>query len=307
MAITPFEQANFNLVSFSEAYNDIFDSTAKDVKIELKDSNGNVYTKTVANRGKFQKQVWDDVGGALGQLNRTFYVDADNGDDNNDGSSANPFKTIKKACDSVPTSGIANIILLADKTYVLESDINIYNKKIIFLKHGNGNNPIVTTKTRTRTYGSNTYAEINNFHISGGALNFHSDVDIVVPSNSTGNNISPSSNGFIVPAYDTYNGAFIGFHHCSITINGDFPLINNDNWSGGSPFTDIKFWGVTVNLMKDGTKVISNNSHSTCSIGWSATLKDSSGNDISVSDNLLSGIVKDSNGVPRNVISNIVF
>ena len=307
MAITPFEQANFNLVSFSEAYNDIFDSTPKDVQIELKDSNGNIYTKTVANRGKFQKQVWDDVGGALGQFNRTFYVDADNGDDNNDGSSANPFKTIKKACDSVPTGGIANIELLAGQTYVLESDIGIYNKKIRFLKHGDGDNPIVTTKTRTRTSGSNTYAEVNNFHISGGALNFYSGVDIVVPSNSTGDNISPLNNGFIIPEYNTYSGAFIGFHYCSITINGDFSLINNYNYGGGSPFTDIKFWGVTVNLMKNGTKVISNNGNSTCSIGWYSTIKDSSGNDISVSDNLLSGVVKDSNGVPRNVISNIVF
>ena len=241
-------------------------------------------------------------------MDQIFYVDATNGNDTNDGSSAYPFKTIKKACDSVVVGGIADINLLAGQTYVLESDIYIYNKKIRFLKQGNGNNPIVTTNTRTQTYGSNTYAEVNNFRISGGAaLNFHGDVDIVVPSNGTGNSISFVNNGFIVPTYDTYNGSFIGFHYCSITINGDFPLINNHNWNGGSPFTDIKFWGVGVNLMKAGTKVINYIGDSTCSIGWSAELKDSSGNYISVSGNLLSGIVKDANGVPRNIISNIVF
>jgi len=105
----PFDIANFNLTNFAGAYNDLFDSTPADVSIQVKDSSGNITTKTVANRGKFKQQLWDDVGGALGQFDRTFYIDADNGNDNNDGSSGSPFKTLAKALNSVPMGGRGTI------------------------------------------------------------------------------------------------------------------------------------------------------------------------------------------------------
>jgi hypothetical protein len=125
-----FDIANFNLLNWANATPDLYDSTPKDVQIQLKDSNGNITTKTVANRGKFKQQLWDDVGGALGQFDRTFYVDAVNGDDNNDGSSGHPFKTIKKAVDSVPIGGLGKIYLTEGQIFNIPSTINVDFKKI---------------------------------------------------------------------------------------------------------------------------------------------------------------------------------
>ena len=69
-------------------------------------------------------------------MDQTFYVDATNGDDNNNGSSTNPFKTIKKACDSVPVGGVGLIYLINGQTYNMPIDKDIMLKnKIIEVKN----------------------------------------------------------------------------------------------------------------------------------------------------------------------------
>jgi len=68
-------------------------------------------------------------------MKRTFYVDADNGDDNNPGTSDAPFKTLRKAIDSVPMGGIGDIRIKGD--YILDEVILIVNKKIQMSLHGN--------------------------------------------------------------------------------------------------------------------------------------------------------------------------
>ena len=262
MAITPFEQANFNLLSFADAYNDIFDSTAKDVQIELKDSNGNVYTKTVANRGKFKQQLWDDVGGALGQFSRTFYVDATNGDDNNDGSSANPFKTIEKACNSVPTGGVGYISLKSDIN--INHNIFLYHKSISF----NFNSYSINFKTDGKSYVYGFFiGDFSSLKFTNGTIN-------------TPNKDSDTSN------YHSYNHPAI----IKIGIKGDnfyslacsYDVTYND--SGDYYFFEASYAAVSFSFQ--GTVNFSG------SRSW---------------DDLSSGLIKDSNGVPRNVISNIVF
>ena len=135
-----FDIASFNLLNWANSVADLYDSTPKDVEIVQKDNDGNLFTTTVANRGQIKEELWDDVGNALGQFNRTFYVDADNGDDNNTGDSSHPFKTLGKAVDSVPIGGRGNIHFISGtsdsrKSYTLTS-INVGNfihKSIILI------------------------------------------------------------------------------------------------------------------------------------------------------------------------------
>lgn len=71
-------------------------------------------------------------------MSRTFYVDAVNGDDDNDGSSSAPFRTIKKACDSVPVGGKGLIYLKGSSDsvtpveYVIDTNITVFNKTLSF-------------------------------------------------------------------------------------------------------------------------------------------------------------------------------
>ena len=94
MANLPFDIANFNLTNFANIYPDLMDSTPQDVTYQYKDSNGNILTKTIANRGKFQDYVWSDAKSALYKV---YYVDPVNGDDGNDGlSTSTAFATLKQ-------------------------------------------------------------------------------------------------------------------------------------------------------------------------------------------------------------------
>ena len=292
MAITPFEQANFNLVSFSEAYNDIFDSTAKDVSIQLKDSNGNIYTKTVANRGKFKQQLWDDVGGALGQFNITFYVDATNGDDNNDGSSANPFKTIKKACDSVPVGGNATINLAQNQTYLIDSDINVTNKRIYIIAIN------ATIKNVAYLYNDNTATR--GFILRKSEITFLGGTIKTANKISDNNPVHPYS-GII--KRNEFASGYVKTISSDIEI-GDTDFIRKD-WAPTQIDLDIS--GGTINKTGEGYLIRNENGTFRIGANESVTLgKDADGSSLTWGK-LIIGIIKDSNGVPRNVISNIVF
>jgi len=110
---------------FRKMYDLHFNPSPIDVPFEYIDENGNKVTTTIKNVARFRRKVWDDVGGALGQFSRTFYVDAVNGDDNNEGTADAPFKTIKKAVYATPISGACDILLIGD--YVLKASENRTN------------------------------------------------------------------------------------------------------------------------------------------------------------------------------------
>ena len=118
---------------FRKMYDLHYNPNPLDVPFEYIDENGKKVTTTIKNQAGFRKKVWDDVGGALGQFNRKFYVDAVNGDDNNTGDSSHPFKTIQKAVDVIPITGVGNIYLKEGQTYDCKN-INFNFKHIII--HG---------------------------------------------------------------------------------------------------------------------------------------------------------------------------
>ena len=299
MAVTPFDIANFNLMNFAQAYRDIFDSTPKTVDIQVMNKQGVITTESIANRGMFKQQIWDDVGGALGQFNRTFYVDADNGDDNNDGSENSPFKTIEKACVSVPIGGIGHIFLKASQTHILNNDIYVYNKRIFFDKWGgNGSDtsthPIMENiiingdqTTGFRLYNSVFAAETINFTTAA------------LPSNTT----SSIWEG-IIKRTDLFTGKVL-LYECGIKLQDtDFIRIA----SGPTNMLDVYLYYPTVTRVgSNRTSYLIYNEYGNISYNRvNGSLKDGSGNNLTDSD-LITGIVKDKNGVPRNIISNTIF
>jgi hypothetical protein len=307
----PFDVANFNLVNFANAYNDLFDSTPKDVQVQLKDSNGNIVTKTVANRGKFKQQIWDDVGGALGQFNRTFYVDVENGDDNNDGSSGSPFKTIQKACDSVPVGGYGKIYLKTSNN-IIDEDIRAINKTILI----NGNSvpddgqPAIKNTCYIDDNGNattgfileNSYLEFTNLTIQ--TVDFvdsskdESDYAGFIKRNNTqsNNRIILAEASVLIGDTDfirlsdrqscSVQAYYYNYKHPQVS-NGKSIKCNGTNRNGFFIYNEKG----TLILDESDTVLGTKNDDSTA-LTWS---------------DLVNGIVKDANNVPRNILSNIIF
>lgn len=65
------------------------------------------------------------------EIDKTFYVDKTSGDDNNDGSSAEPFKTLPKAINAGGNYGNINIVIKDDEDQYISEDIELVGSKYI--------------------------------------------------------------------------------------------------------------------------------------------------------------------------------
>jgi len=296
----PFEVANFNLVNFANDYNNIFDSTPADVAIQVKDSNGNVSTKTVANRGKFKQQLWDDVGGALGQLVRTFYVDSISGDDNNDGSSNNPFKTLQKASNSIPHSGFGTVFLVSD----YNGTFNIDGKDIFLIIN---NDVTFTIPQNSRCILSNcSFTVKNNVHIiidSGDGSGINGD-------NYAGFFVTNGENGFLSNPVNFY---LVNKSNDPLVVDAARCFFGSRAWGNNQ---NILMSLAVYNINSSGNIVLDGNIlqlHNGCGSfqytnysGSDATTVDSSDNAVDINTKV-AGIIKDTNGIPRNIQSNLTL
>ena len=61
----------------------------------------------------------------------TYYVNADIGNDNNQGTFEAPFKTIKKAIDSIPVGTVGWVRLLGGTAFSIDTSIYVYNKVVV--------------------------------------------------------------------------------------------------------------------------------------------------------------------------------
>ena len=313
----PFDIANFNLVNFAQILPDLLDSDPKTVEYIFKDLNGNLQTKNIENRGLFKKHIWDDVGSALGQFSRTFYVDAVNGDDNNDGSSTRPFKTFTKAYNSIPYSGFGEIIFTSD--YVFEHSlftlktrtIKIYSTHKLEIEVANDGN---YNYLATRFFISANSA-ISIALYGGGQL-------IVGRNGNFDSSLGWYGNGRGVFVYSNETPAYtIGRGQINILVReaSDTPIVlekgilvcpngGSSDFSGsGFDFSLVTWKGVNNVVLHSSNPigyVIA--THPPSNIFWYTNLVDENGNSLDITSKI-SGVIKDTNGVPRNIVSNIVF
>ena len=113
--------------------------------VEYYDKKGNLVRKQIPNIGQLIDQFRQGVNA---QMSKTVYLDRVNGSDTSgDGSPNAPFKSIPKAENSVPPSGIVNIKLLSD--YTIEDAIRIDNNRIVVITGAEVNpdgSPIITLR-----------------------------------------------------------------------------------------------------------------------------------------------------------------
>ncbi len=244
-------------------------------------------------------------------MSRTFYVDAVNGDDSNDGSSGSPFKTIKKACDSVPVGGYGYINLVTDNN-VIDADIHLFNK-LIRIYGGSvpdSSNPTIYNTGYTDSYGNATYG----FILTNSYLEFRTLTIKTASFVDTSKGISYYEG--IIKRNDTESNNRIVLASSSIILDDtDFCRLS-DRQSASFVVRDKDKHHTTISNSITINQVGANrdaylilNEAVTFILGTSNYIlgtKPDGSTKLTWND-LVTGIVKDTNGVPRNVLSNIIF
>jgi hypothetical protein len=246
------------------------------------DKDGNLRTKKVPTIPQLIEQFSQGINS---QMHKSLYVDQINGDDENgDGSPNAPFKTIKKAIDSVPTGGRGDIYVKGTNT--VDEYVGIESKFIRFFS-ADDTSKIVLNRTASLS--------TNPLFVRDSTVIFRINVElqntqdanarIVIKADGSSthiafNNLSSGKKSSLIlgdnTSINTSLGASIYIAHTDITFGNNSYLV------------DI-YHAAIVTIEKSSVTV--------------------GGNAITDSDiiNHARNIIKDSNGIPRNIISNILL
>jgi len=250
---------------------------------------------------------------AVSMMSKTFYVDAVNGNDNNTGSQSSPFLTLQKAFDSIPVGGRGSIILLSNVT--LTADVSTGTNKHIEL---NTNNRKLSTSVCVI---ANAYV-LNSITIDSGTIlhiNLGDNGILETPSIPTDKPLSPMM--ALLNFQETCVNAGIYFWIGSRSgtswaeIKDNTRLVSIRHWSNSKPS------GIFIGLYPHYNRIL--NLYGTNSFfvdfqgavggiysvidnsSWAGYIK-RNGSNILLKD-AIAGIIRDTNGVPRNVTSNIIL
>ena len=250
-------------------------------------------------------------------MSRTFYVDQVNGDDGNDGSESAPFKTIQKAIDSVPANGKGFIHILGD--YTVELNVSVEGRFIWIRPYG-----CLRFSWEVTEVGGSEYAALHGLTLRRyGSLVIESSSTyggwILVDENDTGvSAINPFYKGAIRVGEDAVFagiGIFI-----RVSVDNFHPIVVKSGrliaiygWSLDRPaaiFVGIHghYSGTNrqIQVNTDSFLLDCQKTPVTFYYNYEGGLADLDGNGISIQD-VVASVVKDANGVPRNIISNIIF
>jgi len=256
-------------------------------------------------------------------MNKTFYVDAVNGDDNNDGSESAPFKTIEKAIQSIPTGGFGRIFI--NGTVETQQNLEIKNK-YINVRLDNGK---LVFKSYVRTIGSSSYNAVFGWDIYGATVSFEASHPQNIPFIVVDNSVFDSNN----INHSAWMGALrvCGVSKVLFWSYGDEgqagnPLlqVGSEGYKfvtmtglteGGAIFVPIFMFSMRIQdggyfEIQSGSYMFHIKGLGLLSLLDSSEhfdgIRNESGNNLEWSD-VIEGIIKDANGVPRNIVSTIVF
>ena len=229
------QAANRNIHNWDEAirkWQEFITAPAGQVSMQYYDRNGNLQTVVFDNKNKLIQDFITNVNSAM---NKTFYVDAINGNDLNDGSQTAPFKTLKKAVDSVPAGGFAEIVLLSNVELANEAGSIWFNRKQILLNL-NGN---TLSKTNTFNQIFCSYG-FGHLQIIKGSINIVSTNSSAVAAYQTA----------LINVFDGSASVIFGDYANVIGLDTDAPVVNIDRavCIGGAIKTTMTQTGNFFNL-----------------------------------------------------------
>lgn len=250
----------------------------------------------------------EDIQNGIPRLwNRTIYVDQLGGDDANDGSENSPVQTLQRAVDLIPVGGIGEIILLSD--YTLESNVNIQNK-------------IVTIDLNKHTLQPAWY-EVNGIGRIYTIYLFYAFIHIKMEqfsSSGTPAKIlitqSPYSSNLMRGLFTVLRGVAGVFLYIRnqvetdiIEMHPDSSLVRCADYMNMKLNVGIEFFYEGSNIkVYNGSYLIDfqGKTGAIFYLNGGGTFSDENGNSKNLAD-VIAGVIRDVNDVPRNIVSNIVL
>lgn len=247
---------------------------------------------------------------------KTFYVDQIGGNDNNDGNSESPFKTFQKAVDSIPYGGSGRIVLKSD--YTLDSYVVVHNKYVVLDLNG-------------KTLGTQYYGVEYDHHrkyaivLRSASVEVRNFGKLYVPPKPDGRPVAPpdmgligSGNTWATPHGTAFNSvvfvSWVGHvEHVWAEVHSG-ALVAYMEWDNGilaHTFVGVKSHYRGILSLGSGAYFIDTRGRPfTIGIGifndnWTGYIR-RNGQNIPPSE-AIAGIIRDVNGLPRNIVSNLIL
>lgn len=228
---------------------------------------------------------------ALPANTRTFYVSALTGNDAAAGTLQAPLKTLKQAIDRVPVGGFADIYLAEGEEHLIDSQITVANKVLILGKYGQGGRPVLKSMPYVEA-GMNLCYGISPY--GGTTITF---TGLRVKTAVLADPAKPSGDyGFISRSDCT--AATVFMNGTDIELNGQSFM----SGSGAGSVMTLFLYNHQVTRTAAGSYIASIGSNNLRLAVAGVTLPAAT----QLAD-LLSGITRDANNVPRNLLCNIAI
>ncbi len=265
------------------AYQIFYDPTPQDVTLPQLDENGNLVNVTIPNRAKIKAQVDNFIAGA--EANIKGWWDIETRVSNSD--------ELENVLNSLP-KGASAYIKLNTGTYTISNTVELTNNTVFFDCYPADSVEInfsthVVEPSLERPF--NLLLENSNLFVYG-----YGKCTINTSTKNTNNE------KYNEPNFMIRGSGSVGFWNTKIICN-DYALVGGYGSVGTLNFIVAELSSCEV-IKHDAPLLTINNVGVISRNGGS--IKDSSGNTLSLSD-VIENIVRDSNGNPRNIVSNEVL
>ena len=227
-------------------------------------------------------------------MSRYYYVDAVLGNDDNSGTSAAPFKTIKKAVDTIPVGGSGSVELIPDQAHIIPygKNIELINKRVAIVGKVDKAKPSITNES---VYVPATNGVASSGFVLRNSVLLFSYIKLKTSDRPEGYPDVQSNGSGIIVRQDLTSG-YVGVFVCDVEL-GQTSFLRLPN--GGS---DINFSAYSVVISTPGTgKFVDLDSGVPIKASF-ATMTLPAG--VKLGD-LIGNIVRDINGNPINILCNV--
>ena len=244
-----------------------------------------------------KNKVTAAVAAALAALtmDRYYYVDAVLGNDDNAGTSTAPFKTIKKAIDTMPIGGFGKVQLVPGQVYTIPNgkNIDMYGKHVTVFGRKGEPLPVIVNET--------VYAPTANTLVSSGftlrktALLFMYAKLKTSDRPADDHGLSDYRGYGIITRQDQSSG-WVGLYGCEVEVNQ-------------TSFMRLPTGGCDIDFAAYDTKITNPGNGKLLDLDYGVPLKASFASitlpaGVKLAD-LISNIVRDVNGNPINILCNV--
>lgn len=204
---------------------------------------------------------------AAPDLHRVYYVDANSGDDATGlGTQGSPFKTIKKAFDTIPQGGTGRIEISLSQTHIISEDIDYSAKRVhigaVSYPQTSGERPVI----QFNLYEAGEYNNIYCFRGSSypGFVSFTNSHLEVNDSGFNTNNVNSTAFTLIqCSGYATGSDFYLSSCAVSLGENG-CPLLNSNNACSSLALFGSDFDATSGSVVETGSSGIVTIAVNTC-------------------------------------------